>query len=64
VPFTVKAFLGEHYSNDSVRGVYFEETLAVEVIVGEERGFSEYTTECLKRLDVFVVKRELVVYLY
>ena len=53
--FTVKASLGEHYNNDSIRGVYFEEALAVEVIVCEEGGLSEYIIERLKYLDILVV---------
>jgi hypothetical protein len=64
VLFAVKAFLGEHYSNNSIGGVCFEEVLAVEVVVYEEGGLSEYITECLERLDILVVEGELVVRLY
>jgi hypothetical protein len=64
VLFTIKAFLREHYSNDSIRGVYFKEIVTVEVVVGEEGGFSEYTIECFKHLDVLVIKRELIAGLY
>jgi hypothetical protein len=35
--------------------------LAIEVVVCKEGGFGEYTTECLKRLNVLVVESELVV---
>jgi hypothetical protein len=61
VLFAIKAFLGEYYSDDSIRGVYFKEVLAVEVVVYEEGGLSEYITERLKYLDILVVKGELVV---
>jgi hypothetical protein len=64
VLFAIKAFLGEHYSDNSIRGVYFEEVLAVKVVVCEEGGLSEYIIECLKHLDTLIIKGELVVYLY
>jgi hypothetical protein len=60
VLFTIKAFLREHYSNDSIRGVHFEEIVTIEVVVGEEGGFSEYTIERFKHLDILIIKRELV----
>ena len=59
--FTIKAFLGEYCSNDSIRGICFKEIVTVKVIVGEEGGFSEYTIECLKCLNALVIKSELVV---
>jgi hypothetical protein len=64
VLFAVKAFLGEYYSDNSIGGVYFEEVLAVEVVVYKEGGLSEYIIECLKCLDILVIKGELVVCLY
>jgi hypothetical protein len=64
VLFAVKAFLEEHYSDDSIRGVYFEEALAIEVVVYKEGGLSEYIIECLEHLDILVIKGELVVCLY
>jgi hypothetical protein len=54
VLFTVKAFLGEYYSNNSIKGVYFEEIVTIKVVVGEEGGFSKYTIECFKHLNVLI----------
>jgi hypothetical protein len=60
VLFTVKAFLREYYSNNSIRGVYFKEIVTIKVIVGEEGGFSKYTIEYFKYLDILIIKRELI----